>query len=104
MTTQLNLFAARAKRDASISKVASKNPVQIRKAIELIRFLAPKLADFTTDDLFPCPSEAGFTDPRAIGAIMRKAQRLGLIIPTDRVRNSSQTSCHSRPKRVWINA
>jgi len=37
-------------------------------------------------------------EPRAIGALMRRAHREGIIEPTDQYRNQGS---HGRPQRVW---
>lgn len=100
MTSQLSLFA-REKRDRAIDQVESANQTQINRAVGLIRKAAPLFKEFTTDDLFPDTEAWKFSDPRAIGSIMRKARKLGYIVPTNRVRNSTMASCHCRPKRVW---
>jgi len=99
----LNLDATNA-RDKALDRLQTANEQRIARAVREIRKVAPLLREFTTDDLFPDPAAWDFTDPRAIGAVMQQAKRLGLIKPTDRVRNSNQSTCHARPKRVWVAA
>ena len=69
-------------------------------ADRIIRKLAKKYAEFTTDAIW----EAGLPktrEPRAIGGAMRRAARDGVIKKTDRVWQSGDPVCHSRPQTVW---
>ena len=54
---------------------------------------------FTTDDLWVHVDPP--REPRAMGATMTHARRLGLCEPTDRTSRSSRVACHARPLRVW---
>lgn len=48
--------------------------------------------------------EAGLGKPpeaRAIGVVILRAVREGLIEPTDEYRPSAQPGCHKVPRRVW---
>lgn len=40
-------------------------------------------------------------EKRAMGAVMVRASRAGIIEPTDEFRASEQRNCHSNPRRVW---
>lgn len=40
-------------------------------------------------------------EPRAAGAVVRKAMKDGIIAPTDMYWNSNRKSCHRRPLRVY---
>lgn len=40
-------------------------------------------------------------EPRAMGAIMRKAQKNGWIEPTDKFLNTNRASRHRAPVRIW---
>lgn len=97
MTEQLSLTY----RDRAIAKVEQSNEGLVSKAVDYVRFAAPRLGTFTTDDLFDA-SEWAFTDGRALGAVMKKAAKLGYIKATDQYRKSNQPRCHARPKRVWL--
>ncbi len=48
------------------------------------------------DDDVPPPHEL-----RAMGAVMRRAQKAGEIIPTDQFRLSARVTAHRNPRRVW---
>ena len=56
------------------------------------------LGVFTTDDIWetiPKPAE-----PRALGAVLTMMRKDGLISPRG-WRESTDPTCHARPKRVW---
>jgi hypothetical protein len=110
MTTQQNLFdKARATeaRDAALDMVergASK--MWIDAALDSVRRVCLKHAEFTTDDVWAelvlwCDTWQP-PEPRAMGAVMRAACQLGLCTRSDRTRNSNKVSCHRRPLRIWI--
>lgn len=40
-------------------------------------------------------------EPRALGGVMRRAARDGLIVGTDEFRPSRRVGCHAMPRRVW---
>jgi hypothetical protein len=65
--------------------------------------LAFNYEEFTSDDIWKAVNEQGFSthEPRAMGAVMVKAARAGMIAPTDRWVQSKRTACHGRPIRVW---
>ena len=58
---------------------------------------------FTTDDVWQRVGLLGVTthEPRAMGAVMRRAVREGLCVPTDRYEKSARPECHARPVRIW---
>lgn len=40
-------------------------------------------------------------EPRNLGPVMQKAERLGVIEKTDRFRSSNYAVSHRRPRRLW---
>ena len=60
---------------------------------------------FTTDDLWAELERTGVTthEPRALGAIVRRASTVGTIVPIG-YRPSTRSECHGRPVRVWVSA
>ena len=58
---------------------------------------------FTTDDLWRLLEMWGYQthEPRAMGAIIRDAQRRGWIKPQGWTQ-STRKECHARPVRVWV--
>ncbi len=70
------------------------------KAASIIREVASKNPEFTTDDLWEAGLEAP-EEPRALGSAMVKAAKNGAIVATDRMKASNRAVCRSRPVRVW---
>jgi hypothetical protein len=67
-----------------------------------VALLAMNCDEFTTDEMWAALREVDAThEPRAMGAVMRAAARHGLIVKTDRVRNSVRPECHARPVAIW---
>jgi len=87
-------------RDTALIAVEASNQELVKDAIKHVQLAARNFTDFTTDDVFK-PEQWPFTDPRAFGAVMQKAAKLGYITGTDRTRKSIQKRCHARPKKVW---
>jgi len=57
---------------------------------------------FTTDDVLKLMDKAVTThEPKAWGAVMLRAAKIGWCETTDRYGPSDKTSSHRRPKRVW---
>lgn len=94
---------ARQARDSAVDRVERGAPDEAKeRAVAAVREAARRWPDgFTTDDVLSVAGGVGFREPRAWGAVMRTAQRLGICKPTDRQRQSTSTRCHARPKRVW---
>ena len=60
--------------------------------------------DFTSDDLW---REAEYVlhppkEERAMGAVMRRLQRLKVAKPTNEMRPSTRAICHRRRQTVWV--
>lgn len=68
-------------------------------ALEAVRLLAICQAEITTDDVWEYINPP--REPRAMGPIMNRAQKLGYIEATDRTRQSERERCHARPLRIW---
>jgi hypothetical protein len=64
--------------------------------------LARSRESFTSAEIFDAmPSAATTHEPRAMGAVMRKLKRDGVVVATDRFVTSSSLLAHGRPSRVW---
>ena len=66
--------------------------------------LAYEVSEFTADDAWDRLDGWGVERPheaRALGYIMVKAHRDGIIDPSGRFVNSEKKSNHARPTRVW---
>lgn len=99
----MNLFDAEQARDQAIQQVEDNADTDwMRQALAAVKWCAHYHGLFTTDEVWTMLPEV--REPRALGAVMRKAQKAGWIRPTDRVRNSSRVECHARPVRVWESA
>lgn len=59
--------------------------------------------EFTTDELHRRLEAKGVSthEPRALGAIVRKAAKAGYIVNTERTRKTSRPQSHKRPMTVW---
>lgn len=93
-------------RDEAISQVESAMDRQWKHiALAAVRVLAERGDPFTTDDVWAKVeglSLATTHEPRAMGAVMQRAAKLGLIKATDRTVQSRRPRCHARPVRVWM--
>jgi hypothetical protein len=96
---------AESARDEAIAQVEANADREWKTAaLGAVRWLAANRVEFTSDDvwrLLPDQSAATTHEPRALGAVMRKAARDGLVRKTDRVVNSTRVECHARPVAVW---
>ena len=98
-------FAERQARDAAINQVEENNsPSPIDAAMEEAeRNLALLPLHVTCDIILPDIKKFGFTDGRAVGAIMRKLAKSGMIEPTENYRQSTRKGNHRVPRRVYLN-
>jgi hypothetical protein len=87
-------------RDEAIAQVGKNAPADwFERALEAIARIAALNFYLTTDDVWDKVDSP--PEPRAMGAVMEKARRRGLIKPTDRTQKSRRRECHARPLRVW---
>jgi len=74
-------------------------------AYAVVTTLTETMGEFTTDDVWYELQRSGphTHEPRALGAIMRKAAAAGLIEPSNpkRYEESTRAVCHRAPKLVW---
>lgn len=92
--------AAQVARDEAIDRVERHAPVAWRvSALGAVRQIALRARAFTTDDIWDLVGPP--PEPRAMGAVMRRAGRLGIARPTNRTQQSKRPECHARPLRVW---
>ena len=89
-------------RDSGLAQVEEHaDPAWGESALEAVRTTAKKLTEFTVDDVWPNMMGGETHDLRAMGPIMKRAQRLRLIEPTGGVVLARRVSCHKCPRRVW---
>lgn len=106
MTIDDGIAAAIAARDEAIDRVEKNSHPEWAEAAYLACCLVAECEiEFTTDSvwdmlaqLFP---QYATHEPRAMGAVMRRAAREGKIIPTDEYWKSTRAECHRRPLTVW---
>ena len=106
MSTQRDLFdAAREAKTRAIDQVeANADDRWTDAALTIVRQLAATREEFTTDDIWAALKRAGHRgprEPRAMGAVMRRARLAKIARPINRVRGSISTVNHARPLRVW---
>lgn len=111
MTRQHLLFdrpARRAVQQAAESgqeRARAGTPRTVREVLaDAIHVAARSLQEFTAEDVWDLAPEVdglGSYDGRVLGALLRDAQRAGLIQPTPLWRASTRVACHGRPMRVW---
>lgn len=72
-------------------------------AAEQLQVVCRTMNEFTSDDIIEPLEERGIVtaDNRAIAAILKGAQKAGLIEPTDNYRATKRLKSHRRPKLVW---
>lgn len=94
-----------AAKTAAIAQVGqAADPVFKAAAVRAIRDLCTRQQELTADDVWMALERSGATEthePRALGAVMQYAARLGLIKATDRWQESVLPQRHARPVRVW---
>jgi len=95
---------AKQARDEAVGRVdAGANEAWKQRAFDIVQELAQTRAEFTTDDVWAVlanyPEKTH--ELRAMGAVISRAARAGLIFNTGRVRKSERAVCHQNPKAVW---
>ncbi|MGW6571638.1 hypothetical protein ACWGAN_05605 [Streptomyces sp. NPDC054945] len=93
------LTAATVMRDSAIAQVDAHADAEWKSyALGFIAELSGRMTQFTTDDLW----DAGLIkprEPRALGPVMRRAAKRGLIATTGEFRASRYRNCAPLP--VW---
>lgn len=81
----------------------TRDPGWAMRCMGAVERCARERAEFTSGDVWGYLSAADrqMGDGRALGGVMRGAQRDGLIVPTPRFRPSPLRSRHHAPARVW---
>lgn len=87
-----------AARNQGIHKVAKHTDPDWRREAKAALWRAIQARDELTTDDIDCDQPR---EPRAWGPIMLAAARAGLIENTYRQRQSTEATCHARPKTVW---
>lgn len=92
-------------RDVAIEQVKEAADMAWKvEAFAAIDYVCRLREEFTTDAVWWKLAQRGVglpREPRAMGAIMRKAVLAGLCEPTNQTRKSVRVDCHRRPLQVW---
>lgn len=99
------LFSAQeAKREAieRVERNASLDFLVFARTVAL-RIASAQQNGFTTDAIWEVLDAAGVKppEPRALGAVMQKLAREGLIRKTGEYVDSCRAACHGRPVPIW---
>lgn len=87
-------------RDMALDSLDDAHGEWIDRAVEVVHSLCARVRFFTTDTVWHHIADMP-PEPRAMGAAMRIAKRLGMCRTTPRTEPSTRPGCHSRPVRVW---
>jgi hypothetical protein len=107
-TEQPHLFdihRANEARDEAISRVElNADPDWVLEALRAVYAICRVRTTFTSDAIWALLDQRGIYgphEPKALGSVMRTAQRRGWCRPTATYSNSQRVECHRRPLRVW---
>jgi hypothetical protein len=93
--------AAVAAREEAIERVETGASEEWKgDAVETIRLLALERVAFTSEDVWEALATKP-KEPRAMGAVMRRAHDAGYISPINEWRLAEDPVRHRRPLRVW---
>ncbi|MCU0913003.1 MAG: hypothetical protein MUC88_00395 [Planctomycetes bacterium] len=102
-TELFDAVAGKNLRDRAIEQVGEHAPDDwMTEARSVVEFLARKHLAFTTDDVWAQLTAIAPREPRAMGAVMKEAERDQIIEPTGNWVMSQRLLCHRRPLRQWI--
>ena len=100
-----DLAAALETRDAAIDAIEANADMGWKaQALTAVKTVARRAKTFTVDDVWPVLDTAGVprpNDSRAMGPVLRKAWREGIIRPTGRHVRSAQVQCHGNLRQEW---
>jgi hypothetical protein len=83
------------------------NPEWSEFAFRCVSEVASTRSEFTADDIddqiesYTAAGRPVTHEKRALGVVMTRAARAGLIQPTDRIIPSTRRKLHNSPRRVW---
>lgn len=90
-------------RDHALEVVESNaSPIFRERAERVVRKLAQHGESFTTDQVWDDLAGIYTAEPRALGAVMTRLAKAGIIEKTGTYVPSSRMECHARPIPVWI--
>ncbi len=92
----------RQEKENAIERVHANNSQWVDHAVAAIRKVAERLDTLTSDDIWTEMGGHIPREPRAMGAAMKMANRLGYIRSTMMTAESRRRQNHRRPVRVWV--
>ncbi len=99
--TPTNEAAGVAAREAAISRASKGSPpVWADGALRAVKLCCEGTPSFITDAVWEYIDDKP-PEPRALGAVMRRAEAIGYCSKTDRFRPTAIVSSHRGPRRVW---
>ena len=105
-TREPAVISPQALADEAIARVgAHADQSWLDAAIGVVGALALLCDTFTTDDVWQMLDKREVTpthEPRAMGAVMRRAKRAGVCAASDSYTPSTRPESHGRPIRVWV--
>jgi len=98
-----NFAAGEAARDAALEQVEGAADREWKdEALEAVYKTALQMPSFIVDEVWGRLADGVDThDLRAMGPVMKKAQSMGYIIPTERYQLTARASSHRSPRRIW---
>ena len=96
---QTSLFAGESARDEAVANLDLAYDGWIDSVIKIILSI-PIYQTFTTDYLWE-KVETTPNEPRAMGAVMTRAKKEGLVSSTSKYIKSRRPECHARPVMIW---
>lgn len=74
------------------------------RAMQAVVDVARRGVEFTTDEVWAALGDEHPPESRAMGPIMRNSARDGVIVKTDRVRETNRPEANCRPVAIWTPA
>lgn len=90
--------------EEALARVEANADESWKQTASLVVYLVARQNEYlTSDDVWHGLEGATVSthEPRAMGAILKRAAKDGIIAATDDWRVSSRPECHGRPVRVW---
>lgn len=97
--------AAQEAKESAITRVGNAaDPVWVKAALEAVVYVCERRATFTADAIWWVLEYAGINvpdEPRALGAVMKIAERVGVCKATRQFEQTVRPSRHGTDVRVW---
>lgn len=105
LTKVYSLALGREERDRALTRVELSSEEWRPVAYEAVTWVAKRKAEFTSDAVWFVLYNLWHTppphDPRALGPVMKRAAKNGLIQDTGRKKHSTRPECHTREIPIY---